>query len=57
MSFDQLKNLLEEHKSTVAALKEADSERVKEIKRLGSATSVTEQKLSEINAKLDAVEE
>lgn len=57
MSFDQLKNLLEEHQSTVVALKEADGERAKEIKRLGSATGLTEQKLGEIHAKLDSVEE
>jgi HK97 family phage major capsid protein len=57
MSFVQLKNLLEEHQSTVLALKEADTERASEIKRLGRATGTTEQKLSEINAKLDSVEE
>lgn len=57
MSFEQLKNLLEEHKTTVVSLKEADSERAEEIKRLGSVTGTTEQKMAEINAKLDSVEE
>lgn len=57
MSIVQLKNLLEEHQATVLALKEADTERASEIKRLGRATGATEQKLNEINAKLDSVEE
>jgi HK97 family phage major capsid protein len=57
MSFEQLKSLLEEHKSTVVALKEADTEQAEEIKHLGSVTGVTEQKMAEINAKLDNVEE
>jgi HK97 family phage major capsid protein len=57
MSFEQLKTLLEEHKSAVDALKEADSERAEEMKRLGSTTGITEQKMAEINTKLDSVEE
>ena len=57
MSFEQIKSLLEEHKGVVASLKAADVERSEEIRRLGSATQDTEQKMREIHAKLDSVEE
>lgn len=57
MSFEQLKTLLEEHKTAVVALKNADSERAEEMKRLGVSSGETEQKMTEIHAKLNSVEE